>query len=67
MMLVTLVLTICSGSVCIDHRPFDPMPGQTCAIQGQQIGSAWMLENGYLARGLTLAKYSCQIGRRDAA
>lgn len=68
-MLVTLILTLCAGTVCTQQQPFDAMPAQLCAIRGQEIGSDWMKREGYEARGYVLARYGCravQAGRKDA-
>lgn len=64
-MLVVMVLTLClADGACVEQRPFDPMPGQVCALQAQALAATWMTENGYLARGYRLAKWGCQNGKR---
>lgn len=64
MMLTVLVLTLCNGVMCVEKRPFDPMPVQFCAIQGQALAADWIRHNMPTFR---LDRWECGAGPRRSA
>lgn len=57
----TLILTLCANSQCVEKAPFDPLPSQICAIQGQIIAADWLGQN---MPGYHLIGWKCQAGER---
>lgn len=64
-MLTTLVAVLCLRGVCIDKVVTDQATFMQCGgAMAAQVIPTWMQEQGYAARGYTLAGWKCQIGAR---
>lgn len=64
-MLITVIATLCLKGVCVEKVVTDQATyGQCGGSMAVQVIPQWMADNGYLARGYTLAKWGCTLGSR---
>lgn len=64
-MLATVTVLLCLNGGCIEKIVTDQATFMQCGgAMAAQVIPQWMRDNGYEARGYTLAKWTCTAGRR---
>jgi len=60
-MLATLILMLCTDTVCLEKTPFDQVQAMECAVLAPAKIAAWMNEN---MPGYRVAGWKCVLGAK---